>query len=306
MELNRRTFIKLTGAATAACLLPSGIARAAPSTSKTAKAKGMLSDLTKCIGCGWCQQACSEWNQLAAKSDCPDEEPESLSADTWTVAEQKDVQRVGGTYRIYVKRQCMHCLQPACVSACPVGALQKLDEGPVTYDPSRCIGCRYCMVACPFGIPKFEWEAALPMIRKCTFCVDRQQAGLAPACAGACPTGALLFGDRDALIAEARSRIQNEPERYVNHVYGENEIGGTSWLYLSPIPFQDLGFPALKTQSVTELSEAIAVYGTPSMAIGVAALLGGVHYWFSRRQGAIEATEIPGDIEQERQHEDDD
>jgi len=306
MEVNRRTFIKLTGAATAACLLSPGAAWAAPMTGKAANRKGMLSDLTKCIGCGWCQQACDEWNQLAAKSNCLENDPESLSANTWTVVQHQDMQQGGGSQRVYVKRQCMHCLKPACVSACPVGALQKLEEGPVTYDASRCIGCRYCMVACPFGVPKFEWEAALPKICKCSFCADRQEEGLAPACAAACPTGALLFGDRDALIVEARTRIQNEPERYENHIYGETEIGGTSWLYLSPVPFQDVGFPALKRESVTELSEAIAVYGTPSMALGVAALLGGVHYWFGRRQGTIEADKLASEIEQEKQHEDND
>jgi formate dehydrogenase iron-sulfur subunit len=306
MELNRRSFIKLTGAVTAACLLPTPTALAAPSTGKSANPKGMLSDLTKCIGCGWCQQACHEWNHLEGKGNCPDQDQDALSADTWTIADHKDVEQGGRSYRVYVKRQCMHCLDPACVSACPVGALQKLEEGPVTYDPSRCIGCRYCMVACPFGVPKFEWEAALPMICKCTFCVDRQQEGMEPACVAACPTGALLFGDRDALISEARSRIQNEPERYASHIYGESEIGGTSWLYLSPVPFQELGFPALKTEPVTELSEAIAVYGTPSMAVGVAALLGGVYYWFSRRQSAKAAGEIASNLEQEKKYEDDD
>jgi formate dehydrogenase iron-sulfur subunit len=306
MELDRRTFIKLTGATTAACLLPGKIVRAAPLTGTAVKPKGMLSDLTRCVGCGWCQQACREWNQLATERNCPDQEADILSADTWTVAEHREVEEDGRIIRVYVKRQCMHCLDPACVSACPVGALQKLAGGPVTYDPSRCIGCRYCMVACPFGVPKFEWEAALPMICKCTFCADRQEEGMAPACAAACPTGALLFGDRDALIAEAHARIQKEPERYIDHVYGEAEIGGTSWLYLSPIPFQDLGFPALRKEPVTELSEAIAVYGTPSMAVGVAALLGGVRYWFGRRQGGPEAREIASEVEQEKQHEDDD
>jgi len=115
-----------------------------------------------------------------------------------------------------------------------------------------------------------------------------------------------MFGDREALIAEARSRIQNEPATYVNHIYGETEIGGTSWLYLSPVPFQELGFPTLKMEPVTELSEAIAVYGTPSLALGVAALLGGVHFWFGRRQGAMEAGEIANSLEQEDSHEDDD
>ncbi len=298
MELDRRTFLKIVGATTASLILPSSVALAAPSSGNTANIKGMLSDLTKCVGCGWCQQACQEWNQLSGPSiDLGNGQKQPcLSADTWTLPELREIEQDGQRRQIFVKRQCMHCENPACVSACPVGALQKLDSGPVVYDCTRCIGCRYCMVACPFGIPKFEWEETLPRIQKCTFCADRQADGLAPACAAACPTGALSFGDRDQLIAEAETRIKTNPQQYVNHIYGQYEIGGTSWLYLSPVPFEELGFPVLKQEPVTELSESVALYGTPSMAVGVAVALGGVYYWFGRQQKGIEAERIAGSM----------
>jgi formate dehydrogenase iron-sulfur subunit len=206
------------------------------------------------------------------------------------------VEEDGELHRVFVKRQCMHCVDPACVSACPVGALQKTDEGPVVYDCTRCIGCRYCMVACPFGVPKFEWGEPLPKIQKCTFCADRQAEGLEPACSAACPTGALTFGDRDALIAEAEARIEANPDLYVPHVYGRDEVGGTSWLYLSPVPFEELGFPALKTESVTALSEAVATFGTAGVAAGVTFLLGGLYFLSGGRGEAAELEqEVPED-----------
>jgi formate dehydrogenase iron-sulfur subunit len=144
------------------------------------------------------------------------------------------------------------------------------------------------MVACPFSIPKFEWEERLPRIRKCTFCVDRQADGLEPACAAACPTGALLFGDRDELIAEAEARIQVDPDRYFQHVYGKEELGGTSWLYLAPVPFKALGFPELQTEPVTSLSESVATYGTAGVAASVALLLGGLYHWLHGRQPELQ------------------
>ena len=165
------------------------------------------------------------------------------------------------------------------------------------YDPDRCIGCRYCMVACPFGVPKFEWEESLPYIRKCTFCRDRLEDGLEPACAAACPVGALVFGERDSLIAEAENRVENRPDKYVNHVYGKEELGGTSMLYLSHIPFEELGLPALDSEPVTRLSEVVATYGTPSVALSVATLLGGLYYWFTRRENSMWAEEAAAQSE---------
>jgi formate dehydrogenase iron-sulfur subunit len=292
MALHRRTFLKACGATAGAVLLPYGGAMAAPPMrAPGTNPSGMLSDLTKCIGCGWCQEACREWNNLPTEKNeglKGDGSQPYLSADTWTLPELYQIEQGGEVHQVFVKRQCMHCVNPACVSACPVGALQKLDNGAVTYDYRRCIGCRYCMVACPFSIPKFEWDQPLPRIRKCTLCADRQEMGLEPACATACPTGALKFGDRDVLIAEAEARIQAEPESYFPHIYGKEELGGTSWMYLSPVSFEELDFPTLKTEPVTELSETVATYGSAGVAASVTFLLGGLYYWFHRRENSIQ------------------
>jgi len=283
MELDRRRFLRLVGATAGTLVLPSGIKLALPvAHAAIREGKGMLVDLTRCVGCGWCQKACQEWNHLSGETDCPEGELADLTADTWTAAQYHQFEVDGRPYRVFVKRQCMHCLDPACVSACPVGALQKTEGGPVVYDASRCIGCRYCMVACPFGIPKFQWGEALPTICKCTFCADRQEQGLEPACSSACPTGALTFGDRQALIAEAEARILEAPDTYVSHIYGQEEVGGTSWLYLSPVPFEELGFPEVEPEPVTGLSEAVATFGTAGLATSVSAVLAGAYYWFGR------------------------
>jgi formate dehydrogenase iron-sulfur subunit len=250
-----------------------------------AATKGVLVDLTRCIGCGWCQEACKEQNELVPEGlDSWDAEQGSmvLSADTWTVVTLKEVERDDQLQRVFVKRQCMHCVHPACVSACPVSALEKLESGAVVYHAERCIGCRYCMIACPFGVPKFEWDEPIPQVRKCTFCIERQVEGLDPACVASCPTEALLFGDRSALITEAETRILENPDLYVHDVYGREEVGGTTWMYLSPLPFQDLGFPILASEPVTELNDMMAAFGTPSVGVGVAILLGGLSYRFSR------------------------
>jgi formate dehydrogenase iron-sulfur subunit len=138
----------------------------------------------------------------------------------------------------------MHCLDPACVSVCPVAALQKTPEGPVVYDETACMGCRYCMLACPYRVPKYEWESPLPRMQKCILCFEqRVNRGKQPACTEACPAQATMFGEREDLIREARSRIRRNPEQYVDHIYGLEEAGGTSVLYLSSLPFARLGFP---------------------------------------------------------------
>jgi formate dehydrogenase iron-sulfur subunit len=220
-----------------------------------------------------------------------------LSANTWTLVAVRETEVNGVPCRTFAKRQCMHCLHPACVSACPVSALERNEYGAVVYDAARCIGCRYCMMACPFGIPKFEWDKAIPLIRKCTFCADRQEEGLEPACTAACPTGALLFGDRDTLIAEAEARLQEQPDRYINHIYGKDELGGTSWMYLSAFPFEELGFPTLEEQPVTDLSNTVAAVGTPAVGLGVAFLLGGISYWSAKLNPHTHASTHPSEGE---------
>jgi formate dehydrogenase iron-sulfur subunit len=247
--------------------------------------KGVLVDLVRCMGCRACQVACKAWNDNPAEVTlclgCYDNPPD-LSADTWSIMRFNELEEGGRLHWVFTKRQCMHCEHPGCVSACPVGALQKLEDGPVVYDGKRCIGCRYCMMACPFRVPKFQWDTPLPFIRKCTFCADRQEEGLEPACVKACPTDALTFGERDALIAEAHERIASRPGKYVNHLYGEHEVGGTSWMYLSPVSFEKLGFPALGAQPVTTWSET-AMIATPGIIVGAVGILSGI-YWITKRR----------------------
>ena len=284
--MDRRDFLKLSGAGVGALFL------GGEQTARAREAwngKAMLYDATKCTGCRACQMACKRENDMPTESGEEElyEKPQSLSASTRTLIEVAEVEETGDWS--FVKKQCMHCLHPACVSACPVGALQQTEHGAIIYKGERCIGCRYCQVACPFNIPKFEWNKTFPYIEKCDMCVDRLEEGLPPACADVCPTGAIMFGDRDSLIAEAENRIKNNPDTYVDHIYGKDELGGTSVLYLSSIPFEELGLPDVDSEPVTELSEAIATYGTPSVALSVAGLLGGLYYWFSSQEEQAES-----------------
>ena len=254
--------------------------------------KGVLYDATKCIGCRGCQVACKQWNELPAEATTNTgtcENPPRMTAYTFTKIHFTEIENNGKLQWVFNKLQCMHCEHPACVEACIVGALEKRADGPVTYDDRKCIGCRYCQVACPFGIPNFEWDKPMPWIRKCTFCADRQGAGLQPACVTTCPTGALKFGEREDLIAEARERIAAEPGKYFDHIYGEKEVGGTSWLYLSPVPFEKLGFAKHSFEPVT-INAARAMGFVPPVLLGVAAIMTGI-YWLTKRRQKISQAE---------------
>jgi len=217
---------------------------------------GVLHDTTKCIGCRKCEQACNKVNDLPQ----PEKPFEDLSvldqkrrtqADAYTVVNQFQAQE-----KVFVKKQCNHCLEPACASACFVKALKKTPEGPVVYDASLCVGCRYCMVACPFEVPAYEYDKVLtPKVTKCTMCAPRLKEGKLPGCVEACPREALIFGKRETLLKIAKSRIQKYPDQYIDHVYGEHEMGGTSWLYLSGQPFGSIGMREdLGTTSAPELT----------------------------------------------------
>ena len=242
MNPDRRTFLKIAGAAGAASL--AGVSASAASAPGS---RAVLVDTTRCLGCRGCEAACSEANGLAEPERPGDdrvfEARRTTSPEAFTVVNRARVGAANGDPR-YAKTQCLHCLDPACASACPVRALEKKPDGPVIYNRERCMGCRYCMVACPFGVPKYEYAKAVPYVRKCTFCAGRLAKGLPPACTEACPSGALLFGEREALLEEARTRIYQNPQRYVRQIYGEREAGGTSWLYISDVPFDSLGLPS--------------------------------------------------------------
>lgn len=250
----------------------------------------VLVDLVRCMGCRACQVACKAWNdntnEVTLCLGCYDNPPH-FSADTWSLIRYTETEYLGKFHWVFTKIQCMHCEHPGCVSVCTVGALEKTPEGPVIYHADKCIGCRYCQYGCPFGVPKYEWDEPLGLIRKCTFCADRQSEGLEPACVKACPTDALTFGGREDLLTEARRRIAARPDKYVNHVYGEKEAGGTSWLYISPVPFEDLGFPKLGEEHPTHTSEAI-LNSTPVTIIAAVAALSGLYQLTKRRDAQKE------------------
>ncbi|HWR89352.1 MAG TPA: 4Fe-4S dicluster domain-containing protein [Dissulfurispiraceae bacterium] len=209
---------------------------------------GLLTDLTLCVGCRSCEKACNEENGLP-RPDMPFDskgvfsEQRRPTASAYTVVNRFPDPRKKGEF-IYRKVQCNHCNEPACFSACPLHAYTKTKEGAVLYDPDKCFGCRYCMVACPFYVPAYDYESALePKIVKCTMCHHRISKGRPTACAEACPTGAVTFGRRKDLIALGREKIMKHPDRYVHHIFGEHEFGGTSWMYIGGVPFENLGFP---------------------------------------------------------------
>ena len=206
---------------------------------------GILTDLTRCIGCGACTLACKEANGLRAS------EVDQLDAYTWCAIRKEK--------GLYVKRQCMHCFEPTCASVCPVGALHKTDLGAIVYEVDKCFGCRYCVMACPFNIPKYQWDTPLPRVGKCVMCYStRLKEGRQPACTDVCPARATVFGERDELLAVARERLRAEPTKYVPEVYGSTIVGGTSVLYISSVPFADLGFPqGLLKEPYPELTWAV-------------------------------------------------
>ncbi len=242
MTIGRRGFLALAGAtAASAGVLPPG--EAAASAGETGDATGVLVDTTLCVGCRACEAACSEANGLPPPVEDPAvlDRTRDTSQTAFTVVNRAE--KAPGVRR-FAKKQCMHCLAPACASACPVRAMDKLPAGPVVYDAGRCMGCRYCMIACPFDVPKYEYESNAPRVRKCTFCAPRQARGLRPACAEVCPSGALTFGSRRELLEAAKARVYTQPGRYSHRIYGEEEAGGTSWLYLADV---DLGKLGLRT-----------------------------------------------------------
>ncbi len=256
MKLSRRGFLRVAGlTGTTALGLAATQARASSGHSKSLDAKGedecsVLVDTTLCAGCRACEAACSEANGLPApgESDLEVGVLRETKPEKFTVVNAFGPLGHDGEDR-FAKRQCMHCLEPACASVCMVRALDKTPEGPVVYHGDRCLGCRYCMVACPFEVPKYQYDALAPLVRKCTFCAARQAEGKKPACASVCPTGALTFGKRGPLLELAKGRIYRNPEKYVHHVYGEHEAGGTDWLYITDVPFEKLAMKTVRDEA---------------------------------------------------------
>jgi Fe-S-cluster-containing dehydrogenase component len=276
MDQSRRSFLKGlayagVGAAAAAAPAAASEPRKAPDD-----AVGMLYDTTRCIGCKSCVVACHEANDLPPdnRDDKLHDAPQALNDRTKNIIK---LYKEDGR-RSYVKQQCMHCIDPACVGACMIGALQKREYGIVTWDSDRCIGCRYCQVACPYNIPKFEWESASPRIIKCEMCSHRIPEGKGPACCEVCPRAAVVYGKYTDLLEDAKQRLIDHPDRYVDKIYGMEDGGGTQVLYVSHVPFEKLGLPELGTEPVPSLNRQIQ-HGLYKGMIAPAALyvvMGGV------------------------------
>jgi formate dehydrogenase iron-sulfur subunit len=244
--MDRRNFLKIIGSGVAGAATGNLVRPGRASASEVRSGKefyGILVDTTRCIGCRRCEKACAEVNGLPIP-DISESKTENLlkkirkTTDTqYTIINSYKTEK--GT--IFVPKRCMHCNQPGCAAACLVKAMKKRPTGQVTWD-SNCIGCRLCMISCPFDIPKFEYSKAMPRIQKCNLCYDRYNKGALPGCVEVCPTQALMFGSRRQILEEGKRRIAANPDKYVEHIYGEYEVGGTSHLYLSSVPFEQIGF----------------------------------------------------------------
>ncbi len=251
---------------------------------------GMLIDFTECIGCGECVKACQQFNSLP-----PNPDPEHLSDRNYTVVLRYEEQ--------YYRKLCMHCQDPTCASVCPVGAFTKTEQGRVLYNADKCMGCRYCMMACPFGVPRYQWSKAIPVIKKCVFCIHEVNGGKETACSWVCPMGATRLGRRHHLLDIAWSRIRRHPDRYVPYVYGENDAGGTSVLLLSGVPFEQLGYRMDLPQGPMPQLTWQVLSKIPSIVLTGGVLLGGLSWIINRRiqieTGDLKENELAGDKEKE-------
>ena len=291
MSISRRKFLGWLGAAGCSTAVSKSAYASKKHFKGYPKSFGVLHDTVLCIGCRKCEEGCNIVNKLP-KPEKPFNdlsvlnEKRRTTTKAFTVVNRYDnVKRNNSPF--FRKNQCNHCLEPACASACFVRALKKTKEGPVTYDASVCVGCRYCIIACPFEIPTYEYDEPLtPRIRKCTMCYDRIKDNKRPGCVESCPTGALKFGRRDELLKIARERIEKYPDRYQNHIYGENEMGGTSWLYLSGVPFKEVGMREdLGITPAPELTYG-ALAGVPMVVALWPVLLTGI-YAINKRKDKI-------------------
>jgi Fe-S-cluster-containing dehydrogenase component len=296
---NRRDFLKksaVIGAGVAG--ISTSTAKAGPKNILSPDRMGVLVDTTVCVGCRNCEWACKTSHNLPAGNLESYEDRKILEKrrrpdHTALTVVNEHTPGKNSNLPVDVKVQCMHCDHPACVSACIVGAFSKQENGSVIWDTDMCIGCRYCMAACPFQVPAFEYDKAIqPMIMKCDFCFERTKEGKLPACVEICPVEALTYGPRTELVRVARERIKRNPDRYVDHIFGEYEVGGTSWMYLANKDFAELDFPKLGEKPAPGVSESIqhGIFAYFVPPVSLYALLGGI-MWISKRRKELEQEE---------------
>lgn len=288
--MKRRNFLALAGVATGTAL---SVRRAdAKPATPPGETYGVLVDLTACIGCRACEVACAEANHLPDPDpdiDLATVGPRTTSDTQWTVVSRYETSKG----EVFVKRQCMHCVSPACTAGCLTKALEKQPIGPVTWDGGKCLGCRYCMLSCPFEMPKAEYAEWNPKIQKCQLCFDRVRDGGRPACVENCAGDALTFGKRAELLEIARERIYRNPGKYVSQIYGEHEVGGTSWLYLSPVLFEEVGFKThLGSTALPELSRDFLT-AVPIVLVAWPAMLLAMRKGTERREHAVAPVSPP-------------
>ncbi len=305
-DLNRRDFFKTVTFGVAVGTLGAASVKGADKVLSENRV-GVLVDTEACVGCRLCEFACKEAHSM------PTEPLESYydtsvfkkyrrpDKSALTVVNQFENEK-NPLLPINFKVQCMHCERPACVSACIVGAFTKKEDGSVVWDTDKCIGCRYCMVACPFQIPTYDYDVAIdPLIRKCDLCEERRKTEKLPACVDICPNEALIFGKRVDLVQIAKNRIKRKSDTYISHIYGENEVGGTAWMYIASKSFDKLKMPTLTASPAPGISESIQhgifAYFVPPVTIY--ALLG-LMMWITKRrkteekQKKLEAKEKKG------------
>ncbi len=287
MKLGRRNFFKVLGI-TGTSLAVGKQLRASPKKEDETEFFGILYDSTRCAGCQTCEISCAEANGLPLPAE---------SIEAGVIRNTDELHRTvvnafnSSKGEVYLKKQCMHCNQPACTAACLTQAMYKTKEGAVIWRGDKCMGCRYCMVSCPFDIPRFEYHSANPKIEKCNMCNGRVSEGKLPACVENCPAEALIYGPRRELIKEARKRIVENPEQYVDHIYGEHEAGGTGFLYLSAVPFEELGLnTSIQKESYPALSKGF-LYSVPAIFVLWPAILLGI------REATKNSTQKPEDNE---------
>ena len=273
MGLDRRDFMKSLGLTGATLALGNRLA-ANPAGKDNPEFYGILYDSTRCVGCQTCENSCAEAHGLPAPTDAPEAGVvRNMTESRRTVVNAFKTSKG----EVFSKKQCMHCNEPACAAACLTQAMYKTKEGPVLWRGSKCMGCRYCMVSCPFDVPKFEFNSPNPKITKCDMCYDRIVKGEKPACATNCPAEAIVFGTRRELLHEARKRISDQPEVYADFIYGEREAGGTGEMYIAQVPPVELGFNInLQNSSYPALSKGF-LYSVPSVFVLLPVLLLGIH-----------------------------